>query len=308
MSKFRTYIFLVIGIALFYSHSQAQTQNIIDSGDVWQDARYLVNFATGETQRIDDYIFVGGDTIINNFSYKSIYIYYDIVDYENPNLEDYGLAFIRQDTIERKLFFLPSILSQERLWYDFNATVGDTVNPDAEKTYGAGSSVVVDKDTIIKPYNDSIRYLSLEWWYNACGEQVAMLDGIGTTEGFSTPIAHLERPGGCLVCYAKKGRMVYSGSLDYQFCDKITSVRESLSQKETSFKFYPNPVSGKQGLLTIKGEFQKQHQLVLFDAVGNILYQTLVEGVNPKISFPKLQSGLYFLRVENSIPSPVIVH
>ncbi len=286
----------------------AQPQNVIDSGDVWQEARYLVNFATGETQRIDDYLWVDRDTMVNGVTYKIVYYHYRVDDYKDPEVNKKSFFFIRQDTLNHRLYKLSAGPNdKESLWYDFNASVGDTVNQDAEKTYGAGSPVVVDKDTIIKPYNQSIRYQSLEWWYNACGVQVAMLDGIGTTEGFSTPIAHLESPGGCLVCYSKKGRMVYSGSLDYQFCDKITGIKERLASRKKTFSVYPNPVSRDQKLLTIKGEFPKKQQLVLFDAVGNILYQFIVEGTNPKIILPELQTGLYYLKVENSLATPIIV-
>lgn len=285
----------------------AQPQNVIDSGDVWQQARYYVNFGTGEMQRYDDYFIAGGDTIINGLKYWKVYDYYQITNYKEPTLESTGNVFIRQDIIERKLYYLTDIFSSEKLWYDFSGTEGDTVNQDAKKTNGAGAYPIIEKDTILKPFQDSIHYLALEGWFNACGKQVVLLDGIGTTEGFSTPIAHLESPGGCLVCYSKNGQMVYSGSLDYQFCDKITGIKERLASRKKTFSVYPNPVSGDQKLLTIKGEFPKKQQLVLFDAVGNILYQSLIEGTNPKITLPELQTGLYYLKVNNNLASLIVV-
>lgn len=303
---------LACAAILFPLTGSAQPQNIIDSGDVWQDAHILVDPISGQTQRIDYYFMAGEDTIFNGFKYYKLLYSGSVYDYQNPEIEWSFFEFIRQDTSLRRLYvYTGNPQNPEELWYDFNATVGDSINEEAIKTR-TNPPVVVGSDTIEVPFSDSIRVLVTEEpGYDNCNrETLELYDGIGSNFGFNNfvqlPFGSIDQF--CLVCYAKKDRMVYSGSSDFQFCDKITSIQEHSKNSDLSYNIYPNPVAEGQKRLSIEGVFLKQSDIVIINALGEILYQSKIQGNNPKINLPKLQAGLYYLKIGNSLASRFVVY
>jgi hypothetical protein len=79
------------------------------------------------------YIFINGETVIDNVAYKKIYsnIYYDCPYMGNctyPTNPDVFECLMREDIITKKVYFLDTITNTEKLLYDFSAQTGDSVN------------------------------------------------------------------------------------------------------------------------------------------------------------------------------------
>ncbi len=75
---------------------------------------------------------------------------------------------------------------------------------------------------------------------------------------------------------------------------------------EESFVVYPNPNSGIVNILTncLK---EKGGDIIVYDAIGQIVYSTILDAENKLIDLSFLAKGIYFLRVHNSILKIILI-
>lgn len=90
----------------------------------WTVLEYTQNYPTRET-----YIYTfNGDTTINNLSYKKVFQLNDKLDGQDTIWKLH--VFMRQEVDNKKIFFIRHYLGEtiEKLGYDFNPEIGDTIS------------------------------------------------------------------------------------------------------------------------------------------------------------------------------------
>mgnify|MGYP002682552944 CR=1 FL=1 len=114
----------------------AQTPNYFADGSRWV---YHTHESGEPGQQLfhstDEQNIIHGDTLISGLPYFKLYTTrHNILNvYTFPGTLTYhtydsiGPSFLRSDTLEKRVYYLPSIDSTERLIYDFDLQLGDTI-------------------------------------------------------------------------------------------------------------------------------------------------------------------------------------
>jgi len=241
--------------------------------------------------------FITGDTIINSFTYhkikKSGVKYSEDMSGFCTNIiilyyNNYIGAF-REDTINKKVFFIPENNSYDTLLYDFNLSIGDTLP----------TSII----------NDSINYMNHvslidsiivgNKYYKRYGlssgsnlNYVYLIQGIGSTFGLFGYLYPPFESGTTLLCFKQNGQTVYPDST-YQ-CGIVTKKDEVLIENFL-FNISPNPIS-TTARIEINTNIPKI-DMIIYNSLGIELLRYKNINNKTKIEKGNLYSGLYFYKL-----------
>jgi len=236
-------------------------------------------------------IIISGDTNINSLNYHKLttpYVqFYTYGSCTQQNFPGYKGA-IRQDTANRKVFFVPPSDSAEQLLYDFTMQVGDTVKGYTQNfILTSVPDIVLSVDSVLVG-NDFHK----RWKINA-EYLIYLIEGVGSTFGLiePSPGSAIDVPGYHILCFQQNGMTLFPDTTDN--CQIITSINSN-EAKSDQIKVFPNP---SNGLFTV--EFDQPvniSEVQVADMLGNIVYQ---ENTNNKkqIHIDNLPSGIYILTV-----------
>ncbi len=245
-----------------------------------------------------DFYEMKGDTIINSQSYNKIYgrggEFYYIVAPPNTIV---GAAFgacsyigaIRQDSINKKVYFIDSTMTTDTLFYDFNLAVGDTIQSWYNKFYMQWPLIVAGIDSISINGN----YHKMFYFQNGLNTQ-NLIEGVGWTgELFGISQSALAS---MLACF--NGNIIIqeafvsecSVSLD---CSISLAINEPV--ENDYFSLFPNPFSDKINLTINNNE---SSEIILYDiASKNVLQQKFTNSVS--LNTVQLAKGIYIYEVKN---------
>lgn len=136
MSKLLS-MYKIIAITLFHlltNSCHAQLANFFADGSRWVYHTYESSEPGQEFDHFsDEQNIIHGDTVINGLRYYKLYSTFHntlVVNIFPPLMIDsydsIGPTFLRYDTLQHSVYYLPAIDSTERLIYNFNLVVGDT--------------------------------------------------------------------------------------------------------------------------------------------------------------------------------------
>ncbi|MBC7774777.1 MAG: hypothetical protein H7246_05000 [Phycisphaerae bacterium] len=247
---------------------------------------------------------IHGDTLIGGVLYHKVYstIHATTTVYqpypEPPlNLYDeysFGPTFIRHDPVQNKVYYLPSIDSTERLIYDFNLKVGDTL-PMQSIIFPIG---VVDSIENVALFGASVKkFYTSQDQDGSVYQENYILEGMGGSNGltFYQPV-FLSVSGSVystnLVCF-QSGDSIYSPlNGDCPFLEYV-STTHAVSE-EVSVVVAPNPT---QGVFTVLvGETLRNATFIATDCFGRKLQSILLTEQNTSGQLPS--EGVYFWRIE----------
>ncbi len=241
---------------------------------------------------------LGNDSIINAMTYNSLIDSNYSLNYSDE-VEVYGseIGFVREDTAQKKVFFLPENSTQEALIYDFSLSVG---NKFFLKTFYYNDTLnVVSRDSII--YSGHKRlvitlnndYASLNW-----------IEDIGSIQGFLyyyNTFGSLDS--NLLLCVKANDETVYQNNKNYScfyFKNTINAIDESSAQP--GLKLFPNPAH--DNLTIVQNEIIGSIEIL--DVYGRKLTQYYPGRTTYSISLTGLQKGIYFIKVDAFIKKLLI--
>lgn len=235
-----------------------------------------------------------GDTTINNIKYiklnrtTSKYVYGRVTNIgctnqvTNPNYPYKSLfCLFRNDTSQKKVYIWDFYSQNERLLYDFNLNVNDTIN---QNLINGTSKVWVDSVTVkmFNSYNRKVYYLS---------NQAVLIEGIGYTSGLikkgfaSDSLNHL-------ACMQVNDTSIFS---KYNGCLNTTSIKDL--RKETDLiNIYPNSVKDQFKIET--SQEQELKEIELFDLTGKSV--RFYNSNQLEFSVKDVSPGVYILRIEET--------
>lgn len=236
-----------------------------------------------------------GDTVINNTNYSKIigFEHFSIYHPSPPKCEPFyvdtnstytPLIFIREDTLNRKVYKYNSYLDVEYLWYDFNAEQGDTI------IYPFYGPFIVDTVFNIIT-NDGVTRKYYEYFGELGGFYIEGLGGVGGL--FSEPFYYFEA-GTWLMCVKDIQNQIIWGTDCYDFTTNIISPVSS----DLLFEVYPNPT---QSTITIELPTQpsKNTILTISNTNGQQLITQPITEPKTEIDFTNLPAGIYIVKVWN---------
>jgi hypothetical protein len=290
---------LCFAVALSTSVFAQQNTRFVDGGNTWYAFGQFYDILSGAEQNLHKTNYFSGDTILNNLTYKKMFVhildttYYrengEIIQTTNrPPKTRYEGAFREQDATV--YFVLPSD-STEKIYMNFNMQIGDSI----KAHYYATNSQSTVSSIISTPFGSTTRkefVLSNGYsFYEGIG------NGLGLFHGFG--IGH--HGGIYLVCFQQNGVQVNTHQFSWPSPDCSPSVTPSsvgLKQHQLAdFKIYPTPFSNAFNI-DFKGEIDKSYVLKMYDVKGTCV--KTIRYLNTKhhvITRDNLEAGIYFIKI-----------
>jgi len=234
-------------------------------------------------------ITISEDTVINTQIYHKLNI--PFVQYDTDgfcgivHVAGYKGA-IRQDALNKKVFYIPPTDSTEQLLYDFNMQVGDTVKGFLE-TFSYQDDTVISIDSVMVGSTYRKR-----WNINNC-YNMYLIEGIGSTYGL------IEYSPGCIVdqsyyiisCFQQNGQTLYPDTTTN--CQIISSVNSN-DEIYNQVKVFPNPSTGVIKIYSDK----KITAISLYNIFGKIIFsQNHINSLEWESTvLENLPDGCYFIK------------
>lgn len=242
---------------------------------------------------------MSGDTLINNLEYKKLY--FEVVAYgENIGAwgcwlqpfwtdgvfwQQYLFGFIREDST-KKVFLIanpevtPPVMcavtdfSAEKILYDFDLHVGDTVS------WKPFNNVVTDIDSVLAPNGAFLRRISFG------SAEFGWTEGLGSGIAFFGSYMPQPFECGCYLECAAASELSLPGTL---LCNFPVGITDPIFTNKLSA--YPNPA---KNTITLGGT--KPNEVVyVSNLMGEIVMEQTV-GANVTLNIQSLIPGIYFLR------------
>jgi hypothetical protein len=251
---------------------------------------------------IDEQNIIHGDTIIDSLLYLKLYTTthhtLHILGAFPPHQEYYhtydstGPTFIRYDTLLRKVFYLPDVDSTERLIYDFNLQVGDTLPMRSTEDL----FVTIDSIDTISVFGIQVRrfFPGSHWYWDPWFNYI--LEGIGGSNG----LFYFRPYYGSL-----SGGTEHTWFVCFQYADQILSqqgecpfidlVAVKPIEKQPVITIGPNPAHGEV-TITIQPELLGA-TLVMSDYLGRKIHSVVLQDLHT--SLPAVIPGLNVWHVIN---------
>lgn len=212
-------------------------------------------------------------------------------NYTSNNLK---IGLFRNDSINKKVFYIPVDSTSESLLYDFNLLQGDTIRGYMEDIakihFDTTFYAVIDSvDSILVngSFRKRWRYHTNDFWGLIWGGG-EIIEGIGSTYGLLEGLLPMFDDNGILVCYSEYGSSLYGISP----CLLVTNVKNT--SKIGGVKIYPNPNNGK---FTIKLNNTENATIEIYTISGQFILQKIVTKNTIQIDLSNYQKGMYFVKV-----------
>lgn len=248
-----------------------------------------------------------GDTIINNISYT---ILTETHSTQNSPVPTFGnedtIGFYRNDSINKKVYFLPIDSTAEELFYDFDLSVSDTL-PETFFMRGYNNTFIIDSIGDTTFADNVVRktyYYHLGMQSSFRHSQRVLVEGIGTLAGFTSnfignDLSNYEY----LSCYKEAGSVIYFNGPS---CPPLPVSLDELEIKDLSFTIYPNPSEGEFNLNFAK-KIEKPELLQITNLNGQAVKFEISEKSNNQLKVRlNAPPGIYLLRL-GSVSKKVIV-
>lgn len=245
---------------------------------------------------------ISGDTAIGINTYKKIYK----SGMENMcgTVGNYFYNYaggMRQDTINKKVYFIcPSNLT-DTLLYDFSLNVGDTIHS-IFSVFGCPQSyspnpIISTIDSVLVGNNFHKRFNTYSGF--------SFIEGIGNITGFLEPIDLWENESWQLVCFNHNTDIYPSNS---NSCSLVTGSFNEQKEKNTyQIQIYPNPIEDIS-ILEFNANINKTMKVFIYNALGNLV-KTISNVRSNKLNLCKkdFNTGLYFIRLTDESKSSVAI-
>ena len=289
----RKYLLALTILILTFKFGSSQTNVYYpfpDSNAIWVE--YLNGGVPPDLSTDDHGIFIFNDTIIGNYSYHKLYES-GAWSFGTPQLHYYSNIYMgafRQDTLQKKVFFMADTASHERLLYDFNLNVGDTLP--ATYNNGNNSNKIIGIDSVLVGSNYHKRYYLATFYGNSILDpDYAIIEGVGSTLGLLYYIYPCLEACSRLTCFGNNGQYYPTNTT----CPNTIGITEIKKQK-FEIEIYPNPFSSQTTLHTDK--MFKDAILAVYNSFGLQVKQIKnISGQTITLHRVNLPSGLYFIRL-----------
>lgn len=260
------------------------SQEIVDSTKMWSCMEEHCQ-SWGSTYSTN-YLRFDKDTIINDTSYKKVWISED-ENYEQWNF--YG-AYIRE---ENRRIYYRQMFGEEGLIYDFNLEVGDSVLVDNPRAVGEIYLFLAEIDSIETEYGYQERwrlvsneYPDNEYWIRGIGSETGILN---SSTGIFGGLCGLYT----LLCEKENDQMVYLNP-EYESCYLYTTGSMELQKPDNMFFIQAN---SNRVSLTFNDQDLSNKIIVLSDIEASIIYKTQTKDVTSNISMLNNPAGIYIITV-----------
>ncbi len=294
------YLFIVIITFKLNLYGQTYT-SFIDTNSVWRDVK-MIYCSHGSSYMnkywFDSQEFINGDTLIGNFYHKvyltgyKFHYYYSQVNtsYDSAFYCNYFIGGLREDSLKHVYF--KDTLGTETLLFNFNLTIGDSIDIYAGSPYTFYA--FVDSIDSVFIYN-GFRKRFLLSHHPPTGYYYPLIEGIGMNYGL------LGNAYGSICIYDQLKAYYYLNIMSYS-TDTTTTLRSCsiINVPEIPsndlISLFPNPVIDRFNIVFEK-EFMN-YSVEIYNVLGKNVYTSELINNQQSISI-NLSSGIYFVKVSD---------
>ncbi len=260
---------LLLLSSLFTTAQTSRYHKMPKSGAQWNEYNYYPPLLPSNTMLVMD-----GDTIYDGL------LYYKLrkIGFQYQPINSYVGAF-REDSINRKVYYLHVKDTVEQLLYDFSTNIGDTLKT-CNSNFGRIVVSAIDSVLIGKDYRK-------RWILSGDHTDAVIIEGIGSSYGFSSMLMPTLEGHNHLKCYSEHNETLYPNYNSNQRCTQISSVK--LENKTPIFRINPNPSNGVFKFQTQ----EKQFSITIFTCTGQEVFPGISDSVIDMTSYSK---GIYYIR------------
>lgn len=253
-----------------------------------------------------------GDTTILGKNYHKIYhkgvyanyeewisMYYLLESGPFPSSLGY-VGGIREDSLKHIYFFRgPDYFgvsdTMERLLYDFNLNLGDTLPITYNSDYAVNVVTAIDSISMGGVFHKAFICKDVSWG----PPYFALVEGMGSTIGLlEKQVPYFERYEN-LECFTVMDSTIYenhetsfAGS-PYYLCAIPGTVGVDEKSHSLSLEIFPNPTNG---LLTLRTESKGETYIEVTDPLGRLIYKMKFSDSESQLDLTSQPKGVYFLR------------
>ena len=278
---------LLVAFLLFLKFSFAQPYlPMLEEDHVWNSDFYVDPFGGGQTGIVSSENYVAGETVINNQSYKSVYIDGEL-----------GSCLVREENGIVYRYDMNS--QQEYIIYDFNLQVGQTfILPQImydgfcaslEFYNGDDEMTVVERTTEFIAGENRV-VITFDYWSDA-GFNAKWIEGIGSNLGFDPVGDVIDIGSRYLVCFTENGTTYFFNGATA--CDNTTlNLPEQYRDK---IVLAPNPIQDIS-ILQLPPELSID-TVRIYDITGMVISEESITTNYMTINAMDYAAGIYFYRV-----------
>jgi hypothetical protein len=298
---------LIMIFALTTSYAQLYQPFPSDS-TTWREMRRF--FFSPLEEKWDYEYSISGDTVISGMSYHKIvhggtYETYNIaVMYpyltSGPSAQNEGYKGAFREDLSRHVYFRPAEDTVERLLYDFNLNVGDTL-PEMYNNSTATVNIVFSIDSVVVGTQFRKRY-NIVCPGSSPTPYVSLIEGMGSTFGLLAQLFPPFEGDNRLLCFKRENISVYSDPMYPYPCELPTSTEEMTGPAVSSLIF-PNPT---RGTVTVRRKGTRELRLDVIDVLGKTVLSVDEEQEDYQLDPGQLPRGMYYLKITGAGGTPEI--
>lgn len=294
---------------LTYSFGQIDYRPIPEANATWIQAEFLYSaYNSHQHATVTSVVYLQGDTLIGGENYKK-YGSHAIADWiDNFGSQQsqttgtdhipYTENYFRQDVAQKKVFLWNPINQTDELLYDFGNLIIGQPYPATITNINYPNLLVMANDSVL--LMDGNYYNRWVLGTNSSDSAyVSVIEGVGGTNGFDTPIYPVFEQSATLLCHKLAADQIYENwqttFIPPRFSEDCSSDLSISDQIETPLLVYPNPTNS---ILTISTD-QSVTAFEIFNLNGQSVLQ--LENDNSgetSLDLNALEQGMYFLKVE----------
>lgn len=232
--------------------------------------------------------YYSGDTTILNQEYKKIEkTEFDIFCLNTVISGPDYIGAIRDDTIQKQVFYVPTGDSVEKLIYDFTLETGDTL-----------FSYLNWNEPLIVDFIDSV-VISAEYHKRIVFQyyEAEIIEGIGSRTGLLEELIAFE--GGSYLCalYIDTSFIFHEYPCNLSATDTCLTLNIESQFNDSEFSIFPNPAKD-QFQIKISSEILLQHpRLEIISITGRIYESVTLTNEITQIVSNDLISGIYIIKI-----------
>ncbi|MCD4747462.1 MAG: T9SS type A sorting domain-containing protein [Bacteroidales bacterium] len=232
--------------------------------------------------------YYSGDTTILNQQYKTIEkTEYDIFCLNTVINGPEYLGAIRDDSINKKVFYIPKGQTNEELLYDFNLVVGDTLF-----SYLWYQPLIVEFIDSILIQNEYHKRIIFEY------PEAEIIEGIGSRTGIVEELVAFEG-GSCLCALYVDTLLIYpENPCDLSGTDTCLSLNlDEINFLMSKFIIFPNPAKLHFQINISEDLLLQNPKINIISIQGNTYEKNILLSKTNKINLDHLTPGLYIVNI-----------
>lgn len=253
-------------------------------------------------------VYTLGDTVINGQTYvrfgsHGIYKWADNWGSQQNYSEGtgsvpYTTGYFRQDITQKKVFIWNSTNQTDQLLYDFGSLVIGQPYPETVTNLYYPNLLVMGQDSVQLMDGNYYKRWALGT-NSADSAYVSVIEGVGGTNGFNTPIYGNFEQFSRLLCHQSQLQPIYEDWQTYpvspeysEDCSRTLSLEQ---QTEAHLVIFPNPAESVVSVQSTQGI----NSVEIFDLNGQRLLRQVNKGNHTEMSFDLglLKQGVYLVRI-----------